>query len=49
MKLLMDRLQTFGVNVCVDLSCGDIGMSKHFLDNAQRRAVGQEMGGERVT
>jgi hypothetical protein len=39
MKLVMHRLQSLLVDVGVNLRGRDIGMSEHFLDDAQVGAV----------
>ena len=48
MEFLMNRFEALGIDVCIDLGGGDIGMAEHFLDDAQRSAVLQQMAGKRV-
>ena len=49
MKLVMHRLQPLLINVGVDLRRRNIGVSEHFLDDAQIGAVAEQMGRETVT
>src|ERR1700722_7706016 len=48
MKLVMNRLEPFTVNMGVDLGCLDAGVAKQFLYGAQVGAAGKEMGRKTV-
>ena len=43
MKLPVHGLQPLLVHVRVNLRCGNIGVTKHFLDDSQVRAVAEQM------
>ncbi len=47
--LTVDQLQTGHIDVCVDLSCGDVSMTKHFLNLSQVGAAGKQMGCEAMS
>jgi len=46
MELTVNAFKPVGINVRVNLRRGDVGVAEHFLNDAQRRAVGQQMAGE---
>ena len=48
MKFLMNRFKALRIDMRIDLGGGDIGVTEHFLDNAQRSAVLQQMAGKGV-
>ena len=49
MELTVDSFQSLLIDVCIDLCGPNIGVAKHFLDDAQIGAVPQEMRGEAVS
>lgn len=48
MEFFVDGAEAVLVDVGVDLGGGDVGMAKHFLDNAKIGAVIEEVSGEAV-
>ena len=44
----MDFFKAFCVDVRVYLSCADVGVSEHFLNQTQISAVSQQVSGEGV-
>ena len=46
MKLVVEIVHPTPVDVCVDLCCGDVGVTEHFLEQAQVRSGLQKVGGE---
>jgi len=49
MKLPMNAFEAVGIDMGVNLGGGDIGMTEHFLNDSQRRAVGQQVAGKGVS
>jgi hypothetical protein len=49
MELSMDGFEALLIDMGVNLGRRDIGVAKHFLDDAQIGAVAEQMGGETVT
>ena len=45
----VDVAQPAQLNACIDLGCGDRGVSQHFLHDAEIGAPGKEVGGEGVS
>ena len=43
MIFLVDLAQSFLVNMRVNLGCGDVDVSEHFLDASQVGSAGQEV------
>lgn len=39
----MNPSQPFTVNVCINLGCGDVHMSEHFLDASQVGSAGEQV------
>lgn len=48
MKLLVDRFESFLVNMGVNLGCGDVGMAEHNLYRTKIGAMCKEVGGKRM-
>jgi len=48
MELSMDGFESLLIDVGVNLGRGNIGVAKHFLDNAQIGAVAKQVRGEAV-
>ena len=49
MKLSMDSFQALLIDMGINLRRGDIGVTEHFLNDAQVGAVAQQMGGKTVS
>lgn len=49
MKRTVNIFEVLPVNVCVNLSCGNVGVAEHFLYSAQVRPPFQQVGRERMT
>lgn len=45
----MDGFESLLIDVRVDLGRGNIGVTEHFLDDAQIGAIAEEMGSETVS
>ena len=48
MKFLMNRFEALGIDVGIDLSRRNIGMTQHFLDDPQRSAILKQVAGKGV-
>lgn len=48
MKLAMHSFQSLLIDVCINLRRRNVGVTKHFLDDTQIRAIPQEMRCEAV-
>jgi hypothetical protein len=48
-ELAMDGFEPLLIDVGVDLGRGNIGVTEHFLDDAQIGAIAEEMGSETVS
>ena len=46
MEGFVDLLEPFFVHMGIDLGGGDVGMTKHFLDDAEVGAAAEEVGGK---
>ena len=47
--VILDQLLQSGIqNMGVDLRRGDIGVTKHFLDNSEISPIGKKVASERV-
>jgi hypothetical protein len=48
MELAVDGFEPGGIDVRVDLRCGDAGVAEHFLEAAEVRAASEHVRGEAV-
>ena len=49
MKLSMHGFQSLLIDMGIDLRCRNVGVAEHFLDDAQIRAIPQQMRCEAVS
>ena len=46
MKCAVNLFEIFPVNMCIDLGCGDIGVTKQFLDSPDISAALEKVSGK---